>query len=141
MICQPGNVPKLHLGVLICKQCGSVEQCVSINDMRKGLCYKCFREAIERASPGKPVSRAEACRIAREVTEDAEHKRAEIAEREAQAVREQSPREIVENFLEFAKKEGLHMAIVSERSWQYVDPTADQISCVIHAFENQKEKP
>jgi len=86
MICQPGNVPKLHLGVLICKQCGSVEQCVSINDMRKGLCYKCFREAIERASPGKPVSRAEACRIATEVTEDVERRRAETAEQEAQGL-------------------------------------------------------
>jgi len=84
---------------------------------------------------GTPITRAEACRIAREVTEHAECRRAETAEREAQAFHEQSPREIIEEFLDYANLRGWNI-----RSFYGVCITIDDLADLIEEFETQKEK-
>ena len=86
----------------------------------------CQREAI---------TRAEACRIAREVTEDAECRRAETAEREAKTFHEQSPREIIEQFLDYANLRGWNI-----RNFYGVCIKIDDLADLIEEFENEKEK-
>jgi len=81
------------------------------------------------------ITLAEACRIAREVTEHAECRRAETAEREAQAFHEQSPREIIEEFLDYANLRGWNI-----RSFYGVCITIDDLADLIEEFETQKEK-
>jgi len=48
----------LHLGVLVCKKCGSVEQGVGIEDIHEGLCFNCFYEVLTGKAtwPEKPPS-------------------------------------------------------------------------------------
>jgi len=88
---------------------------------------------------GVPISRVEACRLAREALENAEAARAETAEHEAKAFREQTPREIIEDFLEFASNRGWFL-----RGAQYdslgLPRQPELLSELFDAFEKQKEK-
>ena len=89
---------------------------------------------------GVPITLAEACRIAQETADAAERKRAEIAEQEAQAFHEQTPREVIEEFLKFA--ENYHyITLEKDGKWGSEPLTGDEYSDLLDAFENQKEKP
>jgi len=91
----------------------------------------------------KPVTRAEACRIAREVTEHAECRRAETAEREAKAFHEQTPREIIEEFLHYCMIRGIDLAanLVTNDGRRHWAISKIREETLIEDFEKQKEKP
>ena len=87
------------------------------------------------------ITLAEACRIAREVTEHAECRRAETAEREAKAFHEQTPREIIEEFLDYAREDH-NIELMRADHWSNASLRIGQLSAMLDAFENiRKEKP
>jgi len=90
---------------------------------------------------GTPITRAEACRIAREVTEHAECRRAETAEREAQAFHEQSPRKIIEEFLGFLGTKHIRLAwiTVNSQGFGLRSMAPEECSILLDDFEKQKE--
>jgi len=90
----------------------------------------------------KPVSRGEACRIAREVTEDAERSRAETAEREAKTFHEQTPRKIIEEFLHYCMIRDIDLAanLVTNDGRQHWAISKIREETLIEDFEKQKEK-
>ena len=88
---------------------------------------------------GVPISRVEACRLAREALENAEAARAETAEHEAKAFHEQTPREIIEEFLEFAQ-DYHYITLGKDGKWGSESLTGDEYSDLLDAFEKRKEK-
>jgi len=87
---------------------------------------------------GVPISRVEACRLAREALENAEAARAETAEHEAKGFREQSARDIIEEFLDYAREDH-NIELMRADHWSNACLRIGQLSAMLDAFE-QKEK-